>query len=90
MDQKHLFKQIIEFQKTTFDNSFDALAKLQEHGENIINSSLKQAEWLPEEGKKVIKEWLDAYKKARTEFKNTVDSNFSKVQDFFESSKTGA
>jgi len=90
MDQKFLFKQIVDFQKTTFDNSFSAFAKLQEQGEVMINNSLKQAEWLPEEGKKVITEWIEAYKKARTEFKNTVDSNFIKVQEFFEGAKTDA
>jgi polyhydroxyalkanoate synthesis regulator phasin len=90
MDQKHLFKQIIDFQKATFDNSFNALATLQEQGETMISTSLNQAEWLPEEGKKVIKEWLDNYKKARTEFKNTVDGNFKKVQEFFDSTKTDA
>lgn len=90
MDQKHLFKQIIDFQKATFENSFNALATLQEQGETMISTSLNQAEWLPEEGKKVIKEWLDNYKKARTEFKNTVDGNFKKVQEFFDSAKTDA
>jgi polyhydroxyalkanoate synthesis regulator phasin len=90
MDQKHLFKQIIDFQKATFDNSFNALATLQEQGETMINTSLNQAEWLPEEGKKVITEWLGAYKKARAEFKNTVDGNFKKVQEFFDSTKTDA
>ncbi len=90
MDQKHLLKQIIDFQKTTFENSFNALATLQEQGETMINASLNQAEWLPAEGKKVIKEWLDTYKKARAEFKNTVDSNFKKVQEFFDSTKTDA
>jgi F0F1-type ATP synthase delta subunit len=88
MDQKHLFKQIIDFQKTTFDNSFNALATLQEQGESIINASLNQAEWLPAEGKKAISEWLEAYKKARMEFKNTVDNNYKKVQEFFDSTKT--
>jgi polyhydroxyalkanoate synthesis regulator phasin len=90
MDQKYLLKQIIEFQKATFDNSFNALATLQEQGETMISTSLNQAEWLPEEGKKVIKDWLDNYKKARTEFKNTVDGNFKKVQEFFDSTKTEA
>jgi sugar-specific transcriptional regulator TrmB len=90
MDQKHFLKQIIDFQKTTFDNSFNALAKLQEQGETMLSSSLKQAEWLPEEGKKVITEWIEAYKKARTEFKSTVDGNFKKVQEFFDSTKTDA
>jgi hypothetical protein len=88
MDQKHLFKQIIDFQKTTFDNSFNALTTLQEQGESIINASLNQAEWLPAEGKKAISEWLAAYKKARMEFKNTVDNNYKKVQEFFDSTKT--
>jgi F0F1-type ATP synthase delta subunit len=88
MDQKHLFKQIIDFQKTTFDNSFKALATLQEQGETMINASLNQAEWLPAEGKKAITEWLEAYKKARTEFKNTVDNNYKKVQEFFDSTGT--
>ncbi len=90
MDQKYLFKQIIDFQKATFDNSFNALTTLQEQGETMITTSLNQAEWLPEEGKKVIREWLETYKKARTEFKNTVDNNFKKVQDFFDGSKTDA
>lgn len=88
MDQKHVFKQIIDFQKGTFDNSFNALAKLQEQGEVMVNTFLSQAGWLPEEGKKVITEWIEAYKKARTEFKETVDGNFKKVQDFFESTKS--
>ena len=88
MDQKHVFKQIIDFQKGTFDNSFNALAKLQEQGEAMVNTFLSQAGWLPEEGKKVITEWIEAYKKARTEFKETVDGNFKKVQDFFESTKS--
>jgi sugar-specific transcriptional regulator TrmB len=88
MDQKHLFKQIIDFQKATFDNSFKALATLQEQGETMINASLNQAEWLPAEGKKAITEWLEAYKKARTEFKNTVDNNYKKVQEFFDSTGT--
>jgi uncharacterized protein YggL (DUF469 family) len=88
MDQKHLFKQIIDFQKTSFDNSFHALATLQEQGEAMITASLKQAGWLPEEGKKAVMEWLEAYKKARTEFKNTVDGNYKKVEKFFQSSET--
>ncbi|MFO8084798.1 MAG: hypothetical protein R6U27_10825 [Desulfobacterales bacterium] len=90
MDQKHVFKQIVDFQKGTFDNSFNALAKLQEQGETMVTTFLNQAGWLPEEGKKVITEWLEAYKKARIEFKDTVDSNFKKVEEFFESNKYDA
>jgi hypothetical protein len=41
----------------------------------------------PEEGKKAISDWMDAYKKGCNEFKNLVDDNFKKVEDFFEEKK---
>jgi len=86
MEQKQLFKQVIDFQKTTFDNSFKAMATLQEQGEKMINMFLEQAQWLPEEGRKSVTEWLQAYKKGREEFKSIVEKNFDKVQTYFEGS----
>ena len=90
MDQRDLFKQMIDFQKKTFDNSFQAMAQIQEQGETMLNQFLSQAAWLPEEGKKAVKDWIEAYKKARVEFKDTVDRNFQQVQDFFEQSGSGS
>lgn len=83
MDQKTLFKQMIDFQKTTFDNSFSAIAALQEQGEKMVNMFLEQAHWLPAEGKKAIKEWTDSYAKGRIEFKKNVEAQYRKVEDSF-------
>ena len=41
----------------------------------------------PEEGKKAISEWMKAYKKGCDDFKNIVDENFKKVDDFFKEPK---
>lgn len=87
MDQKALFKQMIDFQKTTFDNSFKAMSTLQEQGEKMVNMFLEQATWLPEEGKNAVSNWISAYKKGREDFKNAVESNFDKVQDYFSESQ---
>jgi len=87
MDQKQLFKQVIDFQKTTFDNSFKAMSTLQEQGEKMINMFLEQSPWLPEDGRKSVTEWLKAYKKGREEFKAIVEKNFDKVQTYFEGSE---
>lgn len=54
MDQKILFKQMIDFQKATFDNSFKAMSTLQEQGEQMVSMFLEQAPWLPPEGKKPL------------------------------------
>jgi hypothetical protein len=85
MDQKMLFKQMIDFQKATFDNSFSAMSTLQEQGEKMVTMFLDQAPWLPQEGRKAITDWVEAYKRGRDTFKETVETNFSKVQEFFES-----
>jgi len=82
MDQKQIFKQMIDFQKAAFDNTFNAMVMIQEQTERMASSLLDQATWLPEEGRKVINEWVDAYKNGRETFKTTVDENFKKVEDF--------
>lgn len=89
MDQKKMFKQMIDFQKTTFDNSFNAMTTLQEQGEKMTQAFLDQAHWLPSEGKKVINDWIQAYKTGRESFKQTVEDNFSKVDEFFAESGSG-
>jgi len=83
MDSSKIAKQMIDFQKTTFDNTFNAVVLLQEQAETMANTILDQATWMPEEGRKAISDWVKAYKKGREEFKKVVDDNFKKVEDFF-------
>ena len=45
------------------------------------------ATWLPAEGKKAIDDWLNSYKKGCEDFKNLVDENYQKVEDFFAGSE---
>jgi len=87
MDQNQIFKQMIDFNKATFDNSFSAMVMVQEQTEKMVSTILEQATWLPEEGKKAIEEWVNACKKGAEDFKKAVDDNFEKVEDFFASSK---
>jgi polyhydroxyalkanoate synthesis regulator phasin len=85
MDQNAFVKQMIDFQKSTVDNSFSALKMVQEQTEKMARSLLDQANWLPEEGKKVVDQWVNAYKKGQEDYKKAVDDNFKKVEDYFKS-----
>jgi hypothetical protein len=85
MEQKAILKQMIDFNKNTFDNSFNALVMLQQQTEKMVNTFVDQASWLPEEGKKVITEWTKAYKKGSEDFRKAADENFKRVEDFFSS-----
>ena len=83
MDPRQIAKQMIQFNKTAFDNTFDALTALQEQTEKMVTMWMDQAPLMPAEGKKAINEWLKAYKKGRAEFKAATDENYTKVEDFF-------
>jgi polyhydroxyalkanoate synthesis regulator phasin len=87
MDTGKIAKQMIDFHKATFDNTFNAMEMLQEQTEKMVNTLLDQSTWLPEEGKKAINEWVKAYKKGREDFRKAVDENFKKVEDFFSGTK---
>ncbi len=79
-------KQMIDFYKATFDNSFNAMVMLQEQAERTVRTALEQANWMSPEAKKVIDDWVKAYKQGRDSFKQIVEENFKKVEDFFNKS----
>ncbi len=84
MNQAKVAKKMINFYKTTFDSSFNALSILQEQAEKMVKVSLEQAPWIPPEGKNAVDEWVKAYKKGRDDFKSAVDENYKKVDSYFE------
>lgn len=83
MDQKLIAKQMIQFNKTAFDNSFSAMSMVYEQNEKMMGTFLQQATWIPEEGRKAIENWMQTYKKGCEDFKKLADENYKKVEDFF-------
>ncbi len=84
MDQKQIAKQMIQFNKAAFDNSFTAMTMVYEQNEKMVNAFLAQATWLPENGKTAITDWLKAYQTGCADFKNMVEDSYQKVEDFFD------
>ncbi len=89
MEQFRIAKQMIDFQRATFDNTFTAMTMLQDQTERMVNMFLEQATWLPDQGKKALTEWVQSFKKGREGFKKTVDESYKKVEDFFAASEKG-
>jgi len=85
MDPKQIAKQMVDFNKTAFDNSFEAMSVVQDQAEKMINNLMEQTAFFPEEGKKAVNDWIKACKKGREEFKSAADENFKKVEVFFAS-----
>jgi polyhydroxyalkanoate synthesis regulator phasin len=83
MEQMKMLKQMVDFQKATMNNNFNAIVMVQDQAERMGNMFLQQGTWIPEEGKKVLNEWIQACRKARDDFKKAVDESFTKVENFF-------
>ena len=83
MDQKQIAKQMVQFNKTAFDNSFKAMSLVYEQNEKMMDAFMGQASWMPEEGRKALTDWMASYKKGCEDFKNMVDDNYAKVESFF-------
>jgi polyhydroxyalkanoate synthesis regulator phasin len=83
MEPKQIAKQMVDFNKKAFDASFEAMAAMQEQTEKMVSTMMQQSQFFPDEGKKLITDWLKTYKKGREEFKAAADENFKKVDAFF-------
>jgi hypothetical protein len=83
MDPKQIAKQLIEFNKSAFDNSFEAMVVLQDQAEKAVSAFMAQNALIPEEGKKAIADWIKTYKKGCTDLKTAADESFKKVEAAF-------
>ena len=84
MEAAKIAKQVIGFQKTFFDNTFNAMVIVQDQSENIFNGFLNQFPWVTKDGKKTWNETLQFSKKARDDFKKAVDDGYQRMADLYE------
>ena len=83
IEPRKMAKQLMDFYKASFDNSFNALLMVQGQMERLASMSMDQTMAMPEEAKKAFTEWTKAYKKGCDDYKKAVDDNFKRVEDFF-------
>ncbi len=83
LDQKTIAKQMIQFNKTAFDNSFKAMNMVYEQNQKMAETFLATAAWMPEDGRKAIQDWMNAFKTGCDSFKGMVDENYTKVETYF-------
>jgi polyhydroxyalkanoate synthesis regulator phasin len=84
MDPKQIAEQMIQFSKAAFDNTFNAMTFMHEQTEKMVGTYLEQVPMIPAEGKKALADWMKSTKKGREQFKAAVESNYTRVEDFFD------
>jgi hypothetical protein len=83
MNPDDILKQMIVFNRSVFENAFNAVTVILEQREKMIGMFFEHTPWFPEEGKKIVGEWIKAYKKSRSDFRAAIDESFKKVDDYY-------
>ena len=84
MDTTQMARQTLEFQKTIFNNSFNAMVLAQDQTEKMLNSYIEKLPWTTEEGKKSLQTTIEMSKKARDDFKKAVDDGYAKFEEMLD------
>ena len=64
MNQFTFAKQMLDFNRTTFANTFGAMRLFQEQSEKMITTFVEQVDWIPSEGKKAIADMAVTFRKS--------------------------
>jgi polyhydroxyalkanoate synthesis regulator phasin len=90
MDNKDKTKQMVDYHKAAFETYYNSVQMLQEQTTKALDNMLKQSPWIPAQTKSFINEWISIYKKVTTDFKESVDQNYSKMEEFLNSTEEAA
>jgi hypothetical protein len=76
-------KQMIDFQKTTFDKTFNTIVKFQDQAEKMTYDVIGQLPWVTEEGRKAMDDSVKMFKNVRDDYKKVVTDGFERMEEVF-------
>lgn len=80
MEYNQITKQVIDFQKLSFSNWYNAVTMVQDQAVAAVDTILDQATWMPEEGRQAIQSWVNVCQEERDRFKSYVDEGFTGLE----------
>ncbi len=81
--QMKTVKQMIDLQKSTVDGMINSMTMFWTQTETMMETFLVQAVWIPEEGKKALRDWVETNKKGCETFRNAVNDGYSNLEKMF-------
>lgn len=83
MKTNHISKQVIDFQKMSFNNWYTAMSLVQDQAVSSMDRMLDQTVWVPEDRRNAIQGWLNICQDERNRFKDYVEKGFVALEKAF-------
>lgn len=77
-------KQMIDLQRVSVEGVISNMITFWDQTGSVLNSFLNQAAWIPEEGKKAFREWIDNNKRGCETLKTAVNDGYTSLGNCFE------
>jgi hypothetical protein len=71
MQHTDIGRNLSSFYETAFNTGMSAMNCIQDYTEKMVNLSIEQSPWIPEDSRKLISSWVKAYRKGYDDFKVT-------------------
>lgn len=84
MKNEEITKQMVNLFKSSFDNSFSVMVMFQDQMEGILKNFIDQSPTINDDQKKMLDQWIGAYKKGRNDFKTAVNDGYAKTENLLE------
>ncbi len=80
MKNQTMFTKNIELQKTAFVTTISIISTMQQHGEDLLKTSLEQNPWLPESSKRACLNMTNSYSKYWENFKSATHQSIEAME----------
>jgi hypothetical protein len=80
MNMSKVGHQLMNGQKSVFNNTYEMLLKIQEQTEKIADSFMRDYAVIPTEGLRMLDGWRDIVKKGQSEYKKAIDKGFEQLE----------
>ena len=74
-------REYVDFMRNSFRTWMESATLMQDQGTRLLDLILKQGQTGYDETSKTVREWTHNYKKALEQFQNTVEDNFTKIEE---------
>lgn len=75
-----MFSKTIGLHKTAFDNTLVIFSTMQQHGEDLLKTTLEQSPWLPKSSKNACLYLSDFYLKYLENLRSVADQGFAEIE----------
>ena len=77
-------QQLVSMHRKVSEKTFGLMADVQERSEKAVKDMLRNADWVPPEGKDVVDQWTAMLHTGRARFEETTERSFDLIADYLE------